>query len=699
MVGATYRLGIDIGGTFTDAMLVNERSGVLRMAKVLSTPSDPSIGFMTALRRILADEGVPTSVVGHVIHATTVATNAIIQGETAKTAFVTSDGYRDMLEIARQTRPSLYDLQFEKPQPLVPRYLCYGVPERMSAHGEVAQELDADALRKVAATLREEGVEAVAVCFLHSYAYGEHEQEAGRILSEAAPEVSVSLSSDIAPEFREYARASTTVINAAIRPGVGDYLQRVESGLSEAGVSGELLVMQSSGGVYGVRTAQERPVFMVESGPAAGTIAASHIGQEAGYADVLSFDMGGTTAKVGLIERGTPQITKDYEVGAAAGAGLGDRRGSGYPIRAPVIDLVEIGAGGGSIAWIDSGGMLRVGPASAGADPGPACYGRGAEQPTVTDANLVLGRLNPSYFLGGEIMLDADAARKAIERCAEPLDMDVVRTAYSIVEIANTAMINALRMVTVQRGHDPRDFALVAFGGAGPVHANRLAEANEIRTTIIPRSPGTASALGLLATDLTQEYSTTLLQRCDAIDSPRLHDAYRALEHRANADLAAQGVPKNQTRIAHQVDMRYVGQSYELTLDAPDDVDSPEFIQRISDQFHLEHDRVFGFSAPSETIELVTVRVIGIGMIQNKAFSVPTAGHTSLEAAESSRRPVVFDADVGAVDCPIYDRYRLPNGARVLGPAVVEEVDSTTVIHDGYSAVVNDYGHLILSRL
>jgi N-methylhydantoinase A len=569
----------------------------------------------------------------------------------------------------------------------------------MGARGEVALALDGEALRRIAATIREEGVEAVAVCFLHSYAYGQHEEEAGRILSEAAPEVSVSLSSEIAPEFREYARASTTVINAALRPGVGDYLERVERGLSEVGVSGELLVMQSSGGVYGVRTAQERPVFMVESGPAAGTIAASHIGREAGYDDVLSFDMGGTTAKVGLIEHGTPQITKDYEVGAAAGAGLGDRRGSGYPIRAPVIDLVEIGAGGGSIAWIDSGGMLRVGPASAGAAPGPACYGRGGDQPTVTDANLVLGRLNPSYFLGGEITLDADAARRAIERCAEALGMDVMRTAYSIVEIANTAMINALRMVTVQRGHDPRDFALVAFGGAGPVHANRLAEANEIGTTIIPRSPGTASALGLLATDLTQEYSTTLLQRCDEIDLLRLHAGYRTLEDRADADLAAHGVPEEQRRIAHQVDMRYVGQSYELTLEAPDDIESPEFIERISGMFHVEHDRVFGFSAPGETIELVNLRVIGIGMIQNKAFSVPAAAETSLEAAESDRRPVVFDADVGAVDCPIYDRYKLPYGARILGPAVVEEIDSTTVIHDGYSALVNDYGHLILSSV
>jgi N-methylhydantoinase A len=503
-----YRLGVDIGGTFTDATLLDEETGALRIGKVPSTPKDPSIGFIEATDAILKEGSVLPDDVTYIVHGTTVATNAIIEGTVARTGFITTDGYRDMLEIARQIRPSLYDLQFQKPKPLVPRYLCFGVPERLDAQGQVLTPFDKEAARRIATRLKEEEVESIAVCLLHAYVNPAHEQQLGNTLSEIVPDVVVSLSSEVAPEFREYYRASTTVINAAIRPVVARYLDRIQDRLQHKGFAAELLLMQSGGGVFTFAEASRKPVFMVESGPAAGVISAAHLGDTLGHKEIISFDMGGTTAKVGLIQNGSPRITKEYEVDVAAGAG--SQRGGGYPIRTPVIDLVEIGAGGGSIAWVDSGGVLRVGPQSAGADPGPACYGQGGTEPTITDANLVLGRLQPDLFLAGRMRLDVNAARQAIkEKCAQPLGMDVVEAAYGIVEIANAAMVNALRLVSVQRGYDPREFVLVAFGGAGPVHANRLAAETEMPTLIVPMSPGTFSALGLLVTDLKHDFSMT----------------------------------------------------------------------------------------------------------------------------------------------------------------------------------------------
>src|SRR5262245_16742973 len=455
----SVRLAVDIGGTFTDATLIDEQTGRVAIAKVLSTPADPSGGFMAAVERALAEGETQPASVSFVFHATTVATNAIIEGKIARSGFVTTDGFRDLLEIARQVRPTLYDTQFEKPKPLVPRDRAVGVVERLGPKGEVLTPLDEGSARAAAALLRDQRVESVAVCLLHSYVNPAHERRIGAILAEELPGVPVSLSAEVAPEFREYLRASTTVINAVIRPVVDRYLERIEQRLAEAGIDAKLLVMQSSGGVFSSDAARQRPVFMVESGPAAGVIASAALGEELGHRDVLSFDMGGTTAKVGLIQDGRPSVTKNYSVGGHASAGIGGLSLSGYPVRTPVVDLVEIGAGGGSIAWVDSGGLMRVGPQSAGADPGPVCYRRGGTEPTVTDANVVLGRLNPEYFLGGEIGLDVDGARAAIqERCAGPLGLSVVEAANGIVEIANAAMVNALPLISVQPGYHPREF-------------------------------------------------------------------------------------------------------------------------------------------------------------------------------------------------------------------------------------------------
>ena len=683
----SVRLAIDIGGTFTDATLIDEETGEVAIAKVLTTPADPSQGFMQAVERALAEGGVEAAQVSFVVHATTVATNAIIEGNIARSGFVTTDGFRDLLEIARQVRPTLYDTQFEKAKPLVPRDRAVVVRERLGPTGDVLLPLDGDSVRAAAAILRREEVESVAVCLLHAYVNPEHEQRVGEILAEELPGIPISLSSEVAPEFREYLRASTTVINAVIRPVVERYLERIEGRLAAAGVRAKLLVMQSSGGIFGSEAARTRPVFMVESGPAAGVIASAYLGETLGRPDILSFDMGGTTAKVGLIQGGRPSVTKDYNVGGHAGAGIGGMSLSGYPVRTPVVDLVEIGAGGGSIAWVDSGGLLRVGPRSAGADPGPVCYRRGGVEPTVTDANVVLGRLNPRYFLGGEIGLDVEGASRAIEeRCAGPLGLTVTEAANGIVEIANAAMVNALHLISVQRGYDPRDFVLVGFGGAGPVHANALMRDTEMATLLIPRSPGIFSATGLLTTDLKRDTAVTVMRRLDALDEAEVAASFARLEEVGRAELEQEGLAGDAIAFVRQIDLRYVGQSYELTVPAGDG---------LLERFHAEHDRTYGFAAPAEPVEVVSLRLTSVGRIAKPPPRVLEPG-ASPEPKE--RRPVYFAEAGDYVDCPIYDRYALPAAALLAGPAVVEEFDSTTVVHPGFTVRVDEVGNLIIEK-
>jgi N-methylhydantoinase A len=695
----SHRLGVDIGGTFTDATLIDEATGEVRICKVSSTPDDPSRGFLEAAERILQEAKLAYADVGYVVHGTTVATNAIIEGHLAPTGFVTTDGFQDMLEIARQIRPSLYDIHFEKPKPLVPRHRCFGVPERLDARGDVVVPLDEDALRRTAEELRGENVESLAVCFLHSYVNADHERRAGEILREALPNVRVSLSSDIAPEFREYFRASTTIINAGIQPIVARYLDRIERRLRESGLSAQLLIMQSSGGVFTFAAAAEKPVYMVESGPAAGVIATSFLGETLGHKNLISFDMGGTTAKTGLIQDGTPGVTKDYEVGSAASSSEHGAKAGGYPIRTPVIDLVEIGAGGGSIAWIDGGGVLRVGPQSAGADPGPAAYGKGGREPTITDANLVLGRIDPQTFLGGELELDVESARTAIEeRCASRLGMDVVEVAHGIVEIANAAMTGALRRISVQRGYDPRDFVLVGFGGAGPLHANRLADELAIPQTLIPMSPGIFSAMGLLSTDLKHDYSSTFVTRLDDTVPTDLVQEFARLEAQGRAALDQDQVAKQRMHFVRQLDLRYLGQSYELTLSIEDPDFRSDEIERLAERFHREHERVYGFSAPDEPIELVNLRLSAIGTIAKPSLRQIADGDPDASSAVLTTRSVYFAESGGFVDCPIYDRYQFRANTRIDGPAIVAEMDSTTLIHPGYKASVDDIGNLLIEK-
>ena len=693
-----FRLGVDIGGTFTDAVLLSEASGETRIAKVPSTPSDPSQGFLGAVERILADGAVAPDAVSYLVHGTTVATNSLIEGKTPRTAFITTEGFRDMLEIGRQVRPTLYDVHFEKPRPLVPRNLCFEVRERLDARGDVLEPLDEARVHEIARSLAEQDVVSVAVCLLHGYLNPVHERRIGELLRAHDKELVISLSSEVCPEFREYFRASTTIINACVRPVLARYLEDIEHRLRGRGVTAELLIMQSSGGVLTFESGAEKPAYMVESGPAAGVIVANYIAGELGYANAISFDMGGTTAKVGLILDGRPRVTKEYEVGAQANPGVGQARASGYPIRTPVIDLVEIGAGGGSVAWVDSGGILRVGPQSAGADPGPICYGQGGEAPTITDANLVLGRLDPAYFLGGEMGLSVDAARDGIARhCAEPMQLDPVACANGIVEIANAAMTNALRVMTVQRGYDPRDLVMVAFGGAGPLHAGRLCEEMKIGLLIVPPSPGTASALGLLVTDLKHEFSRTRIMEEGEEDLDEINRVFTDMEAEGRAALQREGIDDDRIAFVRQVEMRYAGQSHELTVDFPSGEATAGTLAGLRERFHTEHDRSYGHGYPDEPTELVNFRLSALGSIRKPRMREIPAQSGPVGGACKGIRQVYFDASGGFVATPVYDRGRLGAEHRFDGPAIVEEMDSTTLVLPGYTVEVDRYANLLIT--
>jgi N-methylhydantoinase A len=696
---STYRIGIDIGGTFTDGALVDETTGEILIVKVPTTPIDPALGFMAAVERALQRAQGGSETVRLVVHATTVATNALIEGKTARVGMITTKGFRDVLEIGRQIRSRLYDVHLTKRRPLVSRRWSVEVRERLDAAGQVLEPLDTEAVRHAVRQLKAENVEAIVCCFLHSYLNPAHEHLAADIIRAEYPAAFVSISSEVCPEFREYLRASTTAVNAAIMPLVSRYLDALESRLHTQGIAAPFYVMQSSGGVMSVQSAKQRPVYMVESGPAAGVIAAGALALPHGYDNVISFDMGGTTAKVGLIRDGRPQFSTEFEVGGQAITPLGEGRGSGYPVRTAVIDLVEVGAGGGSEAWIDAGGALRVGPHSAGAMPGPVCYGQGGTTPTITDANLLLGRLNAEFFLGGEIALDLEASRAAIlTRCGRPLGLDPVRAANGIVEIANAHMMGAIRLISVQRGYDPRDFVLVAFGGAGPLHANALARELGIPTILIPPSPGIASALGMLMTDLTHEFVATRRQLLADLEPPALVALFSNYEAQGDDVLAAEGVAPAQRRLVRAVDLRYRGQSHELPVTVPAGTLTAADLECIREQFHAAHTRAYGYAAREDPVELVNVRLTAIGVSPKPRLKALPEGTGDYQAAMKGHRPVWFGETAGFTSCPIVDRYHLRWGDVVPGPAVIEELDSTTVVHPDHEVEVDQHGNLLLRR-
>ena len=540
----SWRMGIDTGGTFTDGILWNEADGQIVTAKILSTPDDPARAVLATVEQLLTRSArVDPGALSWIVHGTTVATNAVLQHQRAPCALITTSGFRDLLEIARQVRDDAFDVFAQKPPPLVPRSLCFEVTERLDAMGEIVIPLDPSSVLRTARRIAASGVNAVAVCLLHAYRNPIHERAVGNLLREHLSGVSVSLSSDLSSEFREFQRACTTIINASLVPEVGGYLQRLDKALAASNLGGGRLVMQSNGGISEFSESAQRPVFLIESGPAAGVVGAAHFASALGEGDVISFDMGGTTAKVGLVQDGVPHRVQEFEIGTSANRSRSWNSGAaGYPILTPAVDMIEVGTGGGSIAWIDDGGRLRVGPKSAGAEPGPACYDRGGSAPTITDADLVLGRINPDHFLGGDMPLDIGAAHRAIGSLASRLEMDPVETATGIVAIADAAMAQALRVVSVQRGYEPKKFKLVAFGGAGPLHALSVAAETGIETVLVPPRPGVASAFGLLVSDLKHDFARTVVLQIDIVDEGRLEAAFQELEGQGRAVLEREGI-------------------------------------------------------------------------------------------------------------------------------------------------------------
>jgi N-methylhydantoinase A len=646
------RLGVDVGGTFTD--LVALVDGELRTAKVPSTPADQSEGVMASVEAA----GLSGEDVGAFAHGMTVGTNALLERRGARTALVTTEGFRDVLEISRQVRPSLYDLTKDRPAPLIPRDLRFVVAERMGPDG-VLRPLDDEAVRSVVSAVRDADVETVAVCLLFAFLHPEHEQRVGEALAELDG-VRVSLSSRVLPEFREYERFATTAVDAYLGPRLGSYLERLAERAREAGLP-EPLVMQSSGGVVSLGAAVDAAAACVLSGPAGGVVGAGFAARASGYDDVLTFDMGGTSTDVAPIVGGEAHTTTESVV-------------AGVPIRLPVVDVHTVSAGGGSIAWADEGGALRVGPHSAGADPGPAAYGRGGEDPTVTDANLVLGHLRDGATLGGEVQLDASLAEKALAALGEKLGLDVLETARGIVRVADAEMVRALRVISVQRGLDPRDFALVAFGGAGGMHACSLAEELGIETVLVPRAAGVLSALGLAISDVRRDYVTPCLAPLDDLDEA----AFDELERAGCDDLESPALRR-------RADLRYHGQSFELTVDA-DDLDG------LGERFHEAHEQRYGYRMDGEAIETVALRVIATVEVEKPELR-EEPGETPSDPERRRMR-----VDEKWVEAPAYARDDLGAGSELEGPCLVDFAEATLVVADGWSGRVDDAGTVVLER-
>jgi N-methylhydantoinase A len=675
------RAGVDIGGTFTDAVLLDDESR-LHVAKVATTPSDLADGFLGALSALEQTSGISPGAIAYLVHGSTVATNAIVQGRTARVGLITTSGFRDMLEIGTQQRSSLYDLREPKKLPLVPRERRLEVRERIGPEGQVWEPLDSGDVARAAATLKSAEVEAVAVCFLFAFANPTHEEQARDVLAEHLRGVPVTISSEAAPEFREYLRTSTTVVNAALLPLVGRHVETLGDRLSRAGVLAPLHLMQSNGGVSRPERAARLPVGLIASGPAAGVIAAARLGTLAGAPDVLGFDMGGTTADVSLVVEGRPQMR--FRGDAA-----------GHPVNLPQIDLLSVGAGGGSIARVDRFGSLAVGPESAGADPGPAAYGRGGETATVTDAHVVLGTLDPARFLGGRMELDATAARRAIERdVGRPLSFAVEEAAAATIRIANATMVRALRLVSVARGHDPRRFALVALGGAGPMHACAIAEELGMERIIVPRYPGVASALGLLLSDVRHDLRQTWVQQTGKLRLKELRDRLATLEREARELLAGSGDGGGD--VTYEVDMRYRGQAYELTVPLAATQVDQEALRAVERTFHAAHRQAYGHDSPVDEIEIVTLRAHATGPMPLPHWN--GGGPRRRKSARAAGRRAIWSAERGGESYDVFEREFLGEGATLEGPAIVEQDDSTVLVERGWRLVVGAAESAVLER-
>ncbi|GHC89354.1 hydantoinase/oxoprolinase family protein [Novosphingobium pokkalii] len=691
---AGYRIAADIGGTFTDIACLSP-DGTLTTAKVPTTPGDYARAILAGIADVAARLGLQPADFAEILHASTIATNAILEGKGARTALVTTEGFRDVLEMRRIRVPRLYDPLYQKPAPLSPRRLRLEVPERMGPRGEVIRPLDTGALVQVAQALGQAGVDAVAVCFLHSYANPAHEAKALQILKEVLPpETFLCASHEVLPEIREYERTSTTVVNAYIGPVVSAYLGALQERLIAAGLDGRLLMMQSSGGLLDVAQVIARPATVVESGPAAGVVGAARLGGGAGHGHVITFDMGGTTAKASLIEHGRLATTDEYEVGGGISMSSALAKGGGYALKLPVIDVSEVGAGGGSVVRVDAGGALKVGPESAGAVPGPACYAAGGTQATVTDANVVLGYLNPVALAGGTVPIDASLSRAAIDAAVcQHLDCTLEEAAWGIHRLANAAMMRAVKAVSTYRGRDPRDFALFAFGGNGGIHAAALARELGMAQVIVPPGAGVFSAVGLLFTDHEVSRSAAL-GRPLADDAETLAAITRALA-RLDADVRTELGAHPALTLRGRADLRYHGQGFELGVDLPPGAITPAWIEALRTAFEAEHRRSYGHDLGPHRIDLVTLRAIGTIPPQGPAAIAPAVAQTPAPAPETTRA-CWFGPEHGRIATPVIDRTALRLEPRA-GPLIVEEYEGTTVVPPDATAQRDTAGNIVIT--
>ena len=688
------RIGVDIGGTFTDLLLVNDATGEILVGKTLTTPQDPSIAVAEETRDALESSRTPASEVQTVIHGTTLVTNVIIERKGATTALITTRGHRDALEIRREHRYEMYDIFIEPPRVLVPRWLRLEVDERILADGSILQPLETAQVERLARELARKGVTAVAVSLLHSYKNPVHERLIAQVFARVAPDLETSFSSEVVPEIKEYERTSTTVCNVYVKHLVAGYLSELQRKLAQLGIEGELYIMLSSGGVATVDTSRRFPVRLLESGPAGGALASAHLGETAGYPDLMSFDMGGTTAKLCIIEGGRPLTSTQFEVDRV----YRFKKGSGLPVRIPVIEMIEIGAGGGSIAHVDSLGLLKIGPESAGAEPGPACYGRGGRNPTVTDADLVLGYLDPNFFLGGKMALDLEAARAAIkEKIAEPLAMSTTQAAWGIHRIVNENMANAARIHAVERGKDPRVFPLFAFGGAGPVHARGVATILRSPAMIAPLGAGVGSTIGFLTAPLAFDFVRSSIEEIAALDWARVNELFAEMEREGMALLERSGLRPQDISIARSADLRYVGQGHEVKVPIPGGTLGPAAVPVVMDSFETVYRQLYGRVADDVRIETVNWRVAVRG--PKPSLDLRTrAGRLTSDArlALKGSRPVYVPQIGEYRPTPVYDRYQLGPGASFRGPAIVEERESTVVVGPGDTASLDEYLNLVV---
>ena len=687
-----YRIGSDIGGTFTDLILASEDGQTFQVGKVLTTPDRPDDAVVAGIQAVVGASGVPAAQVSHVLHGTTLFTNALIERTGARTALVTTKGFRDAIEIAREHRYDMYDLYMQRPRPIAPRHLRFELDERVLVDGSVRHAVDPAEVWRLADRLRTERIEAVGVCLLHAYANPAHERLVGTILREALPDTAVTLSSEVVPEIREYERTSTTLANVYVQRLAQQYLERLRDRLRGIGVGGGLFIMQSNGGLCEAETGGRYPVRLIESGPAAGALAAAHYGALLGHKDLLSFDMGGTTAKACVISDGEPLVSPEFEI---------DRRyrfkkGSGLPIKVPVIEMIEIGTGGGSIARVDALRRLRVGPESAGARPGPVCYGLGGADPTVTDADLVLGYLDPDFFLGGEMWLDRDAARHAIaERVGKPLGLDPVEAAWGIHQLANESMAGAARIHAIERGKDVERFPIFAFGGAGPVHAFGVARILQSPSVIFPLGAGVMSAVGFLVAPLSFDFVRTLPGVLDALDWGAIAGTVAEMEAEGRAILG-RTIAADRIRFRRFADMRYRKQGYEIRVPIPDGLLDASRRDEIRRNFESAYRAIYGHTVRDAPVEAVSWRVVTQG--PRPSLRLPTSargGRDARAARKGVRRVYVSDAR-GYAEVPVYDRYALGAGATLEGPAVIEERESTVVVGAVARIRVDDAANVIV---